>query len=128
MANEKKGDINRLVWPKDGDALAWVDRAQTILDILTRAGTMLLGYRAFERVVEGSGLSGAIVSQIAMKLAQSNNLASGAAGVATLAGMGVLNVIPEGTMQAVDNPTWIERLGLVDPLRPINPLTGEPMP
>ncbi|GAG83001.1 unnamed protein product [marine sediment metagenome] len=115
----EKGDVN----------LQWIDRAKTIMDLLTRAGTMWLGYSAFERIAKGSGLSGALVSQIAMKLAQSDNLASGAAGVATLAGMGILNVIPPaGSEPAVANPTWIEKLGLSDPFRPINPLTGEPMP
>ena len=120
--------VVRILEPGD-EKLQWIDRAQAILDLITRAGTMWLGFSAFERMVKGSGLSGAIVSQIAMKLAQSNNLASGVAGVATLAGMGILNVIPPaGSEPAVANPTWIEQLGLTDPFRPIDPATGEPMP
>ncbi|GAG65508.1 unnamed protein product [marine sediment metagenome] len=85
-------NVTRLL--ETGDVpLQWIDRAKTILDIATRAGTMYLGYNAFERHLPGSGLSGAIVSQIAMKLATTNNLAAGAAGVATLSSMGILNLI-----------------------------------
>ena len=92
MANEK-GDIQRLVWPEDGNRFQWLDRLDTILSVATKAGTAVLGYQAFEKIAPGAGLSGAIVSQIAMRLATSQNLAGGAAGVATLTGMGILNVV-----------------------------------
>ena len=90
---QEKPDIERLVWPQDGNKFQWLDRLDTILSVATKAGTAVLGYQAFEKVAPGSGLSGAIVSQIAMRLATSRNLAGGAAGVATLTGMGILNVV-----------------------------------
>lgn len=110
MATEQKPDIERLVWPKDARTFQWLDRAKTIMDIATRAGTMYLGYQAFEQQVPGSGLAGAIVSQIAMKLATADNMASGAAGVATLAGIGLLNVQPEGIVPVADQQSWIQGL------------------
>lgn len=85
---------------------------------------MYLGYQAFEKASPGAGLSGAIVSQIAMKLAGSNNVIGGAAGVATLTGLGIMNVVPEGTNPYTDTKSWIEQLvnpwwpSYVDPLRP----------
>ena len=118
MANEKP-DINRLVWPTHGDKLAWLDRAQTIMDVLTRAGTMWLGYNAFEKMSKGSGLSGAVVSQIAMKLATANNLVAGAVGVATLGMMGLTNIVPPidtAGHQHVDVHTWAKNLGTSPPI------------
>lgn len=118
-------DINKLVWPKDGNKFAWIDRAKAIMDFVTRAGTMYLGYQAFEKVAPGSGLSGAIVSQIAMRLATADNLISGAAGIATLTAMGIMNIQPADTSARKDTTTWIEQLvqpfwpGYVDPLRPV---------
>ena len=112
MATEQKPDIERLVWPKDAHTFQWIDRAKAIMDFVTRAGTMYLGYQAFEKVVPGAGLSGVIVSQIAMKLAQSNNMAGGVAGVATLTGMGILNVVDleNETSNAVSLWNWINLL------------------
>ena len=119
--------VTRVLEP-GSEKLQWIDRAKDILDVLTRAGTMYLGYQAFERVSPGAGFAGAIVSQIAMRLATAENLVGGAAGVATLAGMGIMNMQPEGVVPVTDTKTWIERLGLADPFRVIDPLTGEPMP
>ncbi|GAI81588.1 unnamed protein product [marine sediment metagenome] len=121
----QESDMSKLVWPEHGNTLAWLDRAKAIMDLLTRAGTMYLGFQAFERAAPGAGPSGAIVSQIAMRLATAENMVSGAAGVATLAGMGILNVMPEGTSPTTDGQTWIEALvqpwwpSYVDPLRPV---------
>jgi len=102
--------------------LQWIDRAKTIMDFATRAGTMYLGYQAFERAAPGSGLSGAIVSQIALRLAESNNIPAGAAGVATLTGMGILNVMPEPPMTYVHSfGDWVANL-LAPFLAPFAPL------
>ena len=114
MARESKPDIERLVWPKDGNRLAWLDRANDILEVLSRAGTMYLGYQAFEKLSRGSGPAGVIVSQIAMKLATANNIISGAAGVATLTGLGLLNIVPPvdtAGHPALDVHTWAKNLG-----------------
>lgn len=124
----REPDINRLVWPEDGSKLAWIDRAQTIMDLATRAGTMYLGYQAFEKVAPGSGLAGAIVSQIAMRLATSNNIPGGLAGVATLTSLGLLNIHQEGTDYVRTTTDWIGNLiagiepawrdiGILPPLR-----------
>lgn len=107
MPNEKKPDIERLVWPKDGNTFQWLDRLETMLGVATKAGTAYLGYQAFEKVVPGSGLAGAIVSQVALRLANANNLASGVAGVATLTGLGILNVHQEGTDYVRTTTDWI---------------------
>lgn len=94
------------------------------MDFATRAGTAYLGYQAFEKAAPGSGLAGAIISQLALKLADANNIASGIAGVATLTGLGILNILPEGTQPVHDTQSWIEQLvqpwwpTYVDPLRP----------
>lgn len=115
MANVKS-DINKLMWPKDANKFAWIDRAKAIMDFATRAGTAYLGYQAFEKQVPGSGLSGAIVSQIALRLAEANNVASGAAGVATLSGMGILNVLPEPAITYVSTfGEWVAGLFGIDP-------------
>lgn len=102
-------DVVRILEPGD-KKLQWIDRAKAIMDMVTRAGTMYLGYQAFEQQVPGSGLAGAIVSQIAMKLAQSNNTPAGAAGIATLAGIGLLNVQPEGIVPVADQQSWVQGL------------------
>lgn len=118
-------DINRLVWPEDGNKLAWLDRAKVILDVAARAGTMFLGYQAFEKASPGSGLAGAIISQIAMKLATADNMVSGGAGVATLTTMGILNVYgTEALVSPKSIQLWMDDLGaylrsvgLLPPLR-----------
>lgn len=107
-------DIERLVWPKDAERWQWIDRAKALMDFATRAGTAYLGHQAFEKAAPGSGLAGAIVSQIALKLASSSNMVSGAAGVATLTGMGILNVIPDGPIIAIPDLSfqeWMDNLG-----------------
>jgi len=80
------------------------------MDFATRACTAYLGYQAFEKVVPGSGLSGAIVSQIALRLAESNNVAGGAAGVATLGGMGILNVYDPNVNYSMSMWDWVKGL------------------
>jgi len=114
MVKEPRADINKLVWPKDGNKFAWLDRLESILCVATKAGTAYLGYQAFERVEPGSGLAGAIVSQIALRLADSNNLAGGAAGVATLSSMGILNIYDPAVQFAKDPISWIR--GFTDPI------------
>jgi len=81
------------------------------MDFATRAGTMYLGYQAFEKVAPGSGLSGAIVSQIALRLAESNNIPAGAAGVATLSGMGIINIYQPGSDPLLTVQAWMDNLG-----------------
>lgn len=106
-------DINKLMWLKDANKFAWIDRAKAIMDFATRAGTMYLGYQAFEKLAPGSGLSGAIVSQIAMKLATSNNLIAGGTGVAVLAALGITNMNPSvevGGSRSLDVHTWAKNL------------------
>lgn len=94
--------------------LQWIDRAKTIMDVATRAGTAYLGYQAFEKVTPGSGLAGVIVSQVALRLANANNIVSGGAGVATLASMGIINVWPSGPITfdpIATGQTWMDDLG-----------------
>ncbi|GAI70683.1 unnamed protein product [marine sediment metagenome] len=110
MVKDQRPDIERLMWPKDASKFQWIDRAKTIMDFATRAGTAYLGYQAFEKAAPGSGLAGAIVSQIALRLADSNNLAGGAAGVSILAGMGIINVYQPGIDLLEAPRTWIENL------------------
>jgi len=96
--------------------LQWIDRAKAIMEFATRAGTAWLGYQAFEKQEKGAGLSGAIVSQIALRLAESNNDVGGAAGVATLSGMGILNVLPEPAVTYVSSfGEWVANLFGIDP-------------
>ncbi|GAH91673.1 unnamed protein product [marine sediment metagenome] len=120
-------DINKLMWPKDATKFAWIDRAKAIMDFATRAGTAYLGYQAFEKAAPGSGLAGAIVSQVALRLASANNMVSGGAGVATLASMGIINVWPSGPVTfdpIAAGQSWMDQLGaylreigLLPPLR-----------
>lgn len=67
-------------------------RSDKLVDTITKAGAAFLGFQAFEKQSKGSGLAGAIVSLIGLKMTESPNLAAGAAGVATLTGIGILNV------------------------------------
>ena len=113
-------NVTRLL-EKGDKHLQWIDRAKAIMDFATRAGTAYLGYQAFEKQVPGSGLAGAIVSQIAMRLATADNMAGGAAGVATLAGIGILNTQPEGIVPIADQQSWIQ--GLWDMLVAAHPIT-----
>lgn len=93
MVNAKP-DIERLVWPKDARTFQWLDRLEKIIDAATKLGIAYAGISAIKHPM------GAVVGLVAYKLAQSNNLASGAVGSATLAGIGLLNVMPEGTVKA----------------------------
>lgn len=113
MPRDRIPDISRLVWPEDGNKFAWLDRLESIFSVATRAGTAYLGYQAFEKVEPGSGLAGAIISQIALRLATSQNLAGGTAGVATLSGMGILNVYDPAVDIVKDPISWIR--GLITP-------------
>lgn len=65
-----------------------VDRSGKLVDIATHAGVAYVGYNALKHPM------GAVVGLLALRLAQSPNLASGAAGVAALTGLGALNLIP----------------------------------
>ncbi|GAI69228.1 unnamed protein product [marine sediment metagenome] len=111
---ERDSDINKLVWPEDARKFQWIDRAKAIMEFATRAGTAFLGYQAFEKAVPGSGLAGAIVSQVALRLASANNIVSGGAGVATLASMGIINVWPSGPVTfdpVAAGQSWMDQLG-----------------
>lgn len=89
----EKGDINNLVWPKDGNRLAWLDRLDKIIDAATKLGIAYAGINAIKHPM------GAVVGLVAYRLAQSNNVASGAVGSATLAGIGLLNYRPSADVE-----------------------------
>ena len=63
----------------------WVDRGGALFDIGLKAGVAYLGYRSVNHWV------GALTGLLGLQLARSDNLAAGAAGIATLAGIGVSN-------------------------------------
>lgn len=65
-----------------------IDRADKIASIATNAGVAYIGFNALKHP------TGALVGLLALRLAQSPNLASGAAGIAALTGLGALNMVP----------------------------------
>lgn len=82
-------DMNKLVWPDHGNKLAWIDRLEKLLEGVTQLGIAYAGINAIKHPM------GAIVGLTAYRLAKSNNMASGAVGSATLAGIGLLNYAPQ---------------------------------
>ena len=88
MVNAKP-DIERLVWPKDGNKLAWIDRLDKIFSGITKLGVAYAGYNAVKHPM------GAIAGLVALRVATSPNNVASAAGAATLAGLGVLAYAPE---------------------------------
>jgi hypothetical protein len=92
MVNEKP-DIERLVWPKDGNKFQWIDRLDKIFSALTKMGVAYAGYNAVKHPM------GAIAGLVALKGATSPNDVASAAGAATLAGLGVLAFAPESEVK-----------------------------
>lgn len=74
------------------------ENSDKVIDGLTKAGVAYLGYKA------AKNWGGALAALVALKLAQSGNIVSGAAGIATLGTIGLGNVdlgaitsgLPEG--------------------------------
>ncbi len=89
LARDQKPDIERLVWPKDGNKFQWIDRLEKILSAITKMGVAYAGFNAVKHPM------GAIVGLTALKLATSPNDVASATGAATLAGLGVLAFAPE---------------------------------
>ncbi len=103
---KEKPDIERLVWPKDGNKFQWIDRLDKIIDAATRLGVAYAGVNAIKHPM------GAVVGLVAFKLATSPGLASSAVGAATLAGIGLLNYVPPATdAQPTPTPRQIWREG-----------------
>jgi len=88
MANVKP-DIERLVWPKDGNTFQWIDRLEKIIEAMTKLGVAYMGYKSVDHPM------GAIAGLVALKIASSPNDLASVTGAATLAGMGVLAYAPE---------------------------------
>ena len=82
---------------EDEVRLQWIDRLDKIINGITKLGIAYAGVNAIKHPM------GAVVGLVAYRLAQSNNLASGAVGSATLAGIGLLNYKPPAT-EAVPAP------------------------
>lgn len=91
LPNEKKPDIERLVWPKDGNKFQWLDRLDTMLSVATKAGVAYAGYNAFDHPM------GALYGMLALRLAESPGaLPSNLVGVGMLAHIGITNMQVEG--------------------------------
>jgi hypothetical protein len=65
-----------------------IDRGDKLVNIATNAGVAYIGFNALKHPVGG------LVGLLGLRLAQSPNLASGVAGIATLTGLGALNLVP----------------------------------
>ncbi len=90
MVNEKP-DIERLVWPKDGERFQWIDRAKTIMDMAMRAGVAYAGFNAFSHPM------GIVYSLLGLKLAMAPGaLPSNLVGVGMLAHIGLTNMLATG--------------------------------
>lgn len=79
-------------------AVAMLDRGGTIIDLFTKGGLAYLGYNATKH------WTGALTALILLKLATSDNLAAGAAGVAGLTAIGATNIFA-----AIPPPTIAEQ-------------------
>ncbi|GAI94347.1 unnamed protein product, partial [marine sediment metagenome] len=91
MPRDQKPDIERLVWPEDGNKFQWLDRLDTILSVATKAGVAYAGYNAFKHPM------GAVYGMLALKLAESAGaLPSNLVGVGMLAHIGVTNMQVQG--------------------------------
>lgn len=84
-------DINRLVWPTDGNKFAWIDRAKDIMNVITKAGVAYAGFNAFKHPM------GAIYAMLGLRLAESPGaLPSNLVGVGMLAHIGITNMLATG--------------------------------
>lgn len=82
-----KPDIEKLVWPKDGNKFQWLDRLNTILSVATKAGVAYAGYNAFKHPM------GAVYAMLGLRLAESAGaLPSNLVGVGMLAHIGITNM------------------------------------
>lgn len=92
-----------------------VDRADKAFSLATKAGIAYVGYRALRHPM------GALVGLLGLRLSNSPNLAAGAAGIATLTGLGALNLFPPpppqyGAARPVeDTLALLQSLGLWSP-------------
>lgn len=68
-----------------------IDRADRITDIFVKAGTAYVSYQATGH------WTGALIGLLALRLAESNNLAAGVAGTGVLAGVGLTQLIKGAT-------------------------------
>jgi hypothetical protein len=100
-----------------------VDRADKLVNLGANVGVAYIGYRALKHP------TGALVGLLALRLAESNNLAGGAAGVAALTGLGALNLIPPTTGPFLGDPghrdvhtvlQMLQERGLWKPSTPIS--------
>ncbi|GAG75127.1 unnamed protein product [marine sediment metagenome] len=91
MARNQKADIEKLVWPKDGQKFQWLDRLETILSVATKAGVAYAGFNAFKHPM------GALYGVLGLRLAESPGaLPSNLVGVAMLAHIGITNMQVKG--------------------------------
>lgn len=114
-----ESDINRLVWPDDGNKLAWLDRAKTIMDVLMKAGVAYAGFNTFKNPM------GAVYALLGLRLAESAGaLPSNLVGVAMLAHIGITNMLATGgeyTPDMMDSESFRAQMSGGSPPEEVNP-------
>lgn len=86
------------------DLAIMLQRIPELVDPVIYGGVAYLGWKAF------GGVSGALFGPIALKLAQANNMAAGAAGVAGLATLGISHGVGidfQGMVTALLDPDMV---------------------